>query len=48
MVVVVVVLEGGVVGKEDIVKIIRLRHTLQVHGERFTASLSLAVKFITE
>lgn len=32
---------------EDIVKIIRVRHTLQVHGERFTSNLSLTVKFIT-
>lgn len=33
---------------EDIVEIIRVRHTLQVHGERFTSNLSLTVKFITE
>lgn len=32
---------------EDIVEIIRVRHTLQVHGQRFTSYLSLTVKFIT-
>lgn len=33
---------------EDIVEIIRVRHTLEVHGERFISNLSLTVKFITE
>lgn len=38
---------GGGGGTEDIVKIIRVRHTPQVHGEAFTANLSLTEKFIT-
>lgn len=33
---------------EDIVEIIRVRHTLEVHSERFISNLSLTVKFITE
>lgn len=33
---------------EDIVEIIRVRHTLEVHGERFISNLSLTEKFITE
>lgn len=32
---------------EDIVEIIRVRHMLEVHGERFISNLSLTVKFIT-
>lgn len=36
---------GG--GTEDIVEIIRVRHTPQVHGETFSANLSLTEKFIT-
>lgn len=33
---------------EDIVEIIRVRHTLEVHSQRFISNLSLTVKFITE
>lgn len=33
---------------EDIVEIIRVRHTLEVHAERFISNVSLTVRFITE